>query len=89
MVVVKAAKLPSKKTAKRDLYATVCYYYPQYNLQQAQNLPGRDINLLIKTAQKMEAVKMYNLTQIVAAPNSHKGRSVKKLLDHFKKVAGF
>lgn len=88
MVVVKAAKVPAQKLSKRELYATVCYYYPNYDLKKAQKLPARDINLLVKTAQKIEAMKFYNLTQIAAAPSSRKGKGVKKLLDHFKKVAG-
>lgn len=88
MAVVKAAKIPSQKLSKRELYATVCYYYPIYNLEKAQKLPARDISLLVKTAQKIKAMEFYNLTQIAAAPSSKKARGVKKLLDHFKKVAG-
>lgn len=87
MVVVKAAKVDNKKTSKRELYATLCYHYPQYKLHEVPKLKARDINLLIRTAQKIEALKMHNFTQIAYAPHSHKAHGVKKLLDHFKKIA--
>lgn len=87
MVKVSAKRASAPRATRRELYATVCYYYPRYSLQEAQKLPARDLNLLIKTAKKMEAVKMFNLTQIAAAPNSKKGKGVSKLLDHFKKEA--
>lgn len=87
MVKIAAAKLPSRKTNKRELYATVCYYYPQYTLKMVQDMAARDLNLLITTARRLEALKMYNLTQIVAAPHSKKGKGVSKLLEYFKKVA--
>lgn len=88
MSIIKVKNPPVKVANKRDVYATVCYYFPQYTLKDAQNLSARDVQLLIKTAQKMEAMRMYNLTQVVAAPHSNKQKGVKKLLDHFKKVIG-
>lgn len=87
MAVVKAAKVPTQKLSKRELYATVCYYYPNYDLRKAQKLPARDISLLVKTAQKIKAMEYYHLTQIAAAPHSKKGKAVSKLTKHFKKVA--
>ena len=72
--------------SKREVYATVCFYYPQYKLSEVQSLPARDIQLLLKTARKLEASQNYNLTQIVAAPHSKKGAGVKKLLEHFQKT---
>lgn len=87
MAVVKAQSLPTKKTNKRELYAMVCYYYHQYTLKEVSQLPARDLMLLIKTAQKMEAIKMHNLTQIAAAPHSKGGRAVKKLAEHFKRLS--
>lgn len=79
---------PKRGPSRRELYATVCYYYPQYTLKQVQNLPARDIDLLIKTAMKMRAGEMYNLTLIAQAPHSKKQQNVKKLIDYFKKLAG-
>lgn len=75
-----------KKLTKRELYATVCYFYPQYTLQQAAQLPARDLVLLLKVAQKQQASYLYNLTLISQAPHSKKQANVRKLLDHFKKV---
>lgn len=54
---------------------------------EVQEMPARDLYLLIKTAQKMEAIKMFNMTQIAAAPHTKKGSGVKKLADHFKRMS--
>lgn len=85
--VKKPASVSNKKEQKRELYAAICYFYPQYTLKEVQALPGRDINLLMKTAQKYKAIEMYNLLNIAAAPHSKGGKSVKKLADHFKGLA--
>lgn len=87
MAVIQVAKIPVKQASKRELYAMVAFYYPQYTLAEVQKLPARDLLLLIRTAQKLEATKMYNLTQIAAAPHSKKGMAVKRILEHFKKLA--
>ncbi len=70
------------------MFALLCYYFPQYTLEEAAELSFRDVQLLIHTAQKMEAARMYNLTQIAAAPHTKKMVNVKKLSDYFKKLAG-
>lgn len=75
----------SKKENKREVYAEVCYYYPQYTLQEVAKLPARDITLLLRIAHKQEALKMYNLVQAIASPHTKKGQGVKKLSDYFKK----
>ena len=72
---------------KRELYATVCWYYPQYTLEQVSKMPARDVRLLLSIARREEAKKNYNLVQIVASPHSKKGENVKKLLEHFEKMA--
>lgn len=74
----------TKGATKRELYASVCYFYPQYTLKQVQNLPARDITLLLKAAERQQAKHFHNLTQIVASPHSKKGTSVGKLLDYYK-----
>lgn len=90
MAEVKVKKVqPDKgRPRKRELYATVCYYYPQYTLKEVAMLPYRDIRLLLKTAEKQEASRMHNFTLIAQAPHSKKQANVKKLLEHFKKLAG-
>lgn len=84
---VKAKSVHSEgaQISKRELWATICYYYPQYTLNEASKLPARDIRLLLKVAEKMQAKYKYDLTQIVAAPHTRKGSGVKKLTEHFKK----
>lgn len=91
MAEIAVKKVQSKDRAykKRDLYATVCYYYPQYTLQQVQKLPARDVQLLLEVAHRIQAQNMYTLTQIAAAPHSKGGKGVEKLLDHFKKIGKF
>ena len=84
---VKAQPIPTtnKKVNKRELWATVCYYYPQYTLEEASKLPVRDIKLLLRVAEKMEAGKRYEYTQIVAAPHTKKGKGVKQLTEYYRK----
>lgn len=87
MAEIKVAKVTSgvsKKATRRELYAQVCLYYPQYTLKEASLLPARDLYLLIGEAYKREALRNYNMMQIVAAPHSKKGEAIGKLLDHFK-----
>lgn len=87
MAKIEVAKIPTKKTSKRDLYAMVCFFYPQYKLTEVTSLPARDIFLLVKTAQRMEAIRMFNHTQIAAAPHTKNGSGVKRLAEHFKKMS--
>lgn len=86
---VEVAKLPSKvsKQSNRELWAKVCYHYGAYDLEKASRLPARDVALLLKIAKKEEALKMYDLTQIAAAPHTEKGRGVKNLSKYFEKEA--
>lgn len=75
----------ANKTKKRELWATVCYHYPQYTLKEASELSARDIKLLLKIADKIEAQRLFDLTQIAAAPHTKKGSGVKKLTEHYRK----
>jgi vancomycin permeability regulator SanA len=70
----------------RTLYATVAYHFPQYKLEDVENMPYRDVALLLKTAEKIEAGRMYNLTMIASAPQSKNGKGVKTLMEHFRKL---
>jgi hypothetical protein len=87
---ISVAKLPKKKFSQQEakhLLATLCYYYPQYTFAAARKLPYKRVTLLIRTAQRMEAMKYYNLTQIAAAPHTKNGKGVQSLLDRFKDMA--
>lgn len=89
MADIKVAKVEggaSSKPTRRELYAQVCLYYPQYDLQQASRLTARDLYLLLREAYKREALRNYNTMQIVAAPHSKKGEAIGKLLSHFKEM---
>lgn len=87
MAEIEVAKIPKKEATKRSLYARVCYFYPQYTLKEVADMPQRDVLLLLKTADQIEAVRMLNLVQISAAPHTKKGAGVKKLTAHFRKIA--
>lgn len=84
-IVAKSIHPTSSETNKRELWATVCYYYPQYTLKEASQLSVRDIKLLLRVAEKIDAKNKYDLTQIAAAPHTKKGSGVKKLTEHFEK----
>lgn len=84
---VHAAQVESTNPAfgeLRTLYATVAYHYPQFSLQDVEAMPYRDVLLLLKTAEKIEAGRMYNLTMIASAPHSKDGKGVKSLMEHFR-----
>lgn len=89
MAEIEVQKVPasSKRGSKRELYARVCYLYPQYKLQDVEKMPNRDVLLLLKVANQVEALKMLNLVQISAAPHTKKGAGIKKLTTHFKRIA--
>lgn len=78
----------AQKTSNRELWATICYYYPQYTLEDAKKLSVRDIRLLLRIADKKEAEKYLQLTQIVASPHTKKGQGVKQLTNYYKKQIG-
>ena len=84
---IKIAQIPKKTFDKKTtshLLASLCYHYPQYTLKQVKRMPYKDVVLLLQQAHREQAALYYNLTQIAAAPHSEKGKSVKKLLNHFK-----
>lgn len=85
-VKAKSIHPEGNQTSKRELWATICYYYPQYTLKEASKLPARDIKLLLRVAEKIISQNKYDLTQIAAAPHTKKGSGVKKLSEHFKKL---
>ena len=88
MKPVHPASTIDNKTNKRRLWASVCYYFPQYTLETASKLSVRDIRLLLGTARRIEAERLYNLVQIVASPHTKKGKGVKTLTDHFRREMG-
>lgn len=90
MADIKVQKIPraESRLPRRKVFATVAYHFPQYTLKEVAALPYRDVQLLLKTAQQQQAAYFHNMTLIVQAPHSKKQQNVKKLVDHFKKLAG-
>lgn len=70
----------------RTLYAIVAYHYPQYTLKDVEDMPYRDVALLLRTAEQIEAGRMFNYTMIASAPQSKNGKGVKTLMEHFRKI---
>lgn len=70
-----------------DLLTRVCYFYPQYNLEQAEKLTDSQVTALLLQAEKQRAIDFYNHTLIAAAPHSKKGKLVDKLIKQYKKIA--
>lgn len=89
--VIKVAKVPEKKSSSNSttlrVLATLCYYYPAYTLREARKLPYKHVVLMISQARRLQALEMYNLTQIAVAPHTKKFVGVKKLTKEFEKVA--
>lgn len=69
-----------------DLITRVCYFYPQYTLETAQELTNAQVTALLLQAEKQRAIGFYNLVLIASAPHSKKGAMVSKLLKQYKKI---
>ena len=83
-VVAKTVHSEVPTLSKREQWAKVAYYYPQYTLEEASKLSLRDIKLLLKTVEREKAIDKYDLVQIAAAPHTEKGKGVKQLGDLFR-----
>jgi hypothetical protein len=70
-----------------DLITRVCYFYPQYTLETAQNLTNSQVMALLLQAEKQRAIELYNYALIAAAPHTKKGELVKTLTKQYKKIA--
>lgn len=69
-----------------DLITRVCYFYPQYTLETAEQLTNSQVTALLLQVEKQRAIEFYNQTLIAAAPHTKKGQLVSKLLKNYKKV---
>lgn len=70
-----------------DLLTRVCYFYPQYTLEMAEELADSQVTALLIQAEKQRAIELYNMTLIVAAPHTKKGKLVDTLIKQYKKIA--
>lgn len=69
-----------------DLLTRVCYFYPQYTLEDAKQLASTQVEALLWQAEKQRATEMYHMTLIAAAPYSKKGKMVKELLKKYEEI---
>lgn len=70
-----------------DLITRVCYFYPQYTLETAEELTSDQVTALLVQAEKQKAIEYYNLVLISAAPHTKKGAMVNKLIKQYRKIA--
>ena len=70
-----------------DLITRVCYFYPQYTLDEAEKLTDSQVTALLVQAERQRAIDLYNYTLIAAAPHSKKGKLVDKLIKQYRKIA--
>ncbi|MEI7632351.1 MAG: hypothetical protein WCJ60_03440 [bacterium] len=70
-----------------ELITRVCYFYPQYTLETAQQLTDSQVTALLLQAEKQRAIVFYNHVLIAAAPHTKKGQMVDKLIKQYKKVS--
>ncbi len=75
-----------KVLSNREKWATISYYYPQYTLQEASQLSWRDINLLLKTANRIQAEQNLLLLNMISAPHTEKGKGYTELAQALKKI---
>lgn len=80
-----AKKVPKKLTAWEDIIATFCFIYSQYTFEEARRLPNKRVLQMLKVARREQALTLYNITRIAAAPHQRKG-TVSKLLQEFKNI---
>lgn len=86
MPAIKAQRVPKDVEPIEDTIARFCYYFPQYNFQQARQLPYKRITQMLRIAVKEQAREMWQLTQVVAAPHVKGGKGVSKMLEYFKGI---
>ncbi len=70
-----------------DLITRVCYFYPQYTLEEAEKLTNAQVTALLLQAEKQRGIELYNMTLIAAAPHTKKGQLIGKLLKKYKEIA--
>ena len=90
--VIKAQAIPSESkrqqwTSTDKIIATFCYYYQQYTFSQARKLPYKRILMMLDVAKKIEAIRLGNMLQIVAAPHTKNFTGVKKLSRYFESIS--
>ena len=70
-----------------ELLTRICYFYPQYKLEDAENLTNAEATALLIQAERQRAIGYYNLTLISAAPHTKDGKLVDELIKQYKEIA--
>lgn len=87
---IKVERVPKKQRKDGDsideLLTTLCYYYQQYTFSEAKKLPYKRVTMMLRVANKIEAIRMRALANIVAAPHFDSGKGVSKLIEHYTAV---
>lgn len=86
MPIIRTQKVPRKTESAKSILARFCFYFPAYKYEEARKLPAPTVMMMLRVAEKENARKMYQLMQIVSAPQTKKGTGVKKMLDYFKDI---
>lgn len=84
---VRPPKIDNSEAEVVDLLTRVCYFYPQYTLEDAEKLTNSQVTALLLQSEKQKAIEYYNQTLIAAAPHTKKGKLVEKLIKQYKKIA--
>lgn len=90
----KSAALKKAEAQNRENFAELCYWYPQYEIEdfatggKREDMPIGDIELLLNVARKQYYQDKLDTLYVLAAAQSNKGfRSVKQnLLKLIKKI---
>lgn len=76
-----------KPLSNREKWATICFHYPQYTLEEASLLPARDILLLLDTANRIEAERELLLLNMIQLPHAKEGGKIaKRISDDLIKI---
>lgn len=79
---------PTEDTQLLEEVATVCYYYPQYTLEDVyERLPAYKVRALIKVARREQANQLLLLNGIIHGPNAKRKEQYKKLIKHLQNQA--
>lgn len=84
MPVFKASKIPKKAISSAELLTIFCYYFPQYTLAQAKEMPYVRIVRMLKVVRKERAKHMLDFARVIFASGNKSG--MKDVLSYFKQI---
>lgn len=86
MATIQAQKIPQKVPSANEILTTFCLYYPAYTFRMAQNMPYRRVVYMVRQARRHEARRMIELTRIIAAPHTDKGKGIQKVIELYQEI---